>query len=221
MTPGERPYVILNSAMSIDGKIATSAGRARISSDEDVARMQALRASVDGIMIGINTLLIDDPSLRLKINVGREPPARIVVDSCLRTPANAKVFSHAGRIYIGTSERADPDKVREMSERAEVIVTGKVKVDLVALMAELGRRGMRRIMLEGGGTLNWSMLVAGLVDEIRIAVAPIIIGGRDTVTLVEGEGVAAVEDAPEFELTSTERCGRDIVLTYRAKVKER
>ncbi len=212
--------MILNSAMSLDGKIATRSGRARISSPEDLARVQNLRSSVDGIMVGINTLLADDPSLRVKIPIQGGPPARIVVDSSLRTPPLARLFSFPGKIIIGTSQKADPKRLAEISERAEVIVVGTHRVNLRQFMEELAARGLKRILLEGGGTLNWEMLRSGLVDEIRIAIAPLVIGGRDTITLVEGKGVSNLGDALEMELVDVSRCGKDIVLGFKSKVRQ-
>jgi len=219
MMVGDRPYVILNAAMSLDGKIATRTGRARISSPEDMRRMQELRASVDGIMIGINTLLVDDPSLRLKVEKRGDPPARIIVDSRLRTPLDARIFSYTGRIIIGISSIAPKDKISRMEGRADIIKTsGEERVDLRELLGELRKRGMERLLLEGGGNLNWGMIAAGLVDEVKIAVAPLVIGGRETVTLVEGEGVGDIDNAPRLRLVDIERYGRDVVLTYRTEV---
>ncbi len=208
--------MILNAAMSLDGKIATRTGRARISCPEDLERMQALRASVDGIMIGVNTVIVDDPSLRLKIPADT-PPTRIIVDSRLRTPASARIFSFPGPIIIATTERADPRRAAEIKCRAELITAGKERVDLNTLLQELAKRGFRRVLLEGGGTLNWSMLRAGLVDELRIAIAPFIIGGGDTITLVEGEGASSMEEAIQLELIDASRHGRDIVVSYRTR----
>jgi len=213
----DRPYVILNAAMSLDGKIATKTGRARISSPEDLERMQKLRASVDGIMIGINTLITDNPSLSLKAG-GREiPPARIIVDSSLRTPPDARIFSFPGRVIIAASERADPAKAKDLSGKAEVIVAGESKVNLKLLLKELRRKGLKRVLLEGGGNLNWSMLRAGLVDEVSIAIAPVLIGGRDAVTLVEGEGVSSIEKAFRLDLIDIAKCGEDVLLRFRVR----
>jgi 2,5-diamino-6-(ribosylamino)-4(3H)-pyrimidinone 5'-phosphate reductase len=214
----DRPYVILNAAMSLDGKIATRMGRARISSPEDMQRMQELRTSVDGIMIGINTLLIDDPSLRLKLEKRGDPPARIIVDSRLRTPVDARIFSYPGRVIIGISSIAPTERISQMEGRAEIVKTSGRIVELRELLWELRKRGIERLLLEGGGNLNWGMITAGLVDEVRIAVAPLIIGGRETVTLVEGEGVGDIDNAPGLRLVDVRRYGRDVVLTYRTEV---
>jgi len=213
----DRPYVILNAAMSLDGKIATKAGRARISSPEDLERMQKLRASVDGIMIGVNTVIVDNPSLRLKA-LGRDiQPVRIIVDSSLRTPPDARLFAFTGKVIIAASKKADPGKIKDLPAKAEVIIAGESKVDLKQLLKELRRRGLRRLLLEGGGNLNWSMLEAGLVDELTIAIAPVVIGGRDAVTLVEGEGVPSIEKAFRLDLIDTSRCGEDVLLKFKVR----
>ncbi len=211
----DRPYVILNAAMSLDGKIATRTGRAEISSPEDMERVQEIRASVDAIMIGINTLLVDDPSLRVKIPVDGPPPARVVVDSRLRTPPSARIFSYPGKIYLGTTSRAGPERRENMEELAEVITAGGHRVDLGILLSKLHEDGIEKLLLEGGGNLNWSMINGGLVDEIKVALSPVIIGGRNTVTLVEGEGAGDMSSAIPLQLVGVDRYGPDLVLTYK------
>jgi 2,5-diamino-6-(ribosylamino)-4(3H)-pyrimidinone 5'-phosphate reductase len=206
--------------MSLDGKIATKRGRARISSPEDMQRMQELRATVDGIMVGINTILVDDPSLRLKVEKEGEPPARIIVDSRLRMPPDARIFSYPGRIIIGTTENVPLEKFDELSRKAEIIKTMGDRVDLVELLGELHRCGIGRLLLEGGGNLNWGMLSERLVDEIRIAISPVIIGGRDAVTLVEGEGADDMSNALKLSLMDITLYGRDVVMSFKTDVNE-
>jgi len=209
--------VILNAAMSLDGKISTKNGRARISSPEDMERVQRLRASVNGIMVGINTLLTDDPSLRMKIETDGPPPARIVVDSRLRTPPGARLFSFPGKIIIGTTVGAPVARRKRLMDRAEIIAVGDGQVDLVTLLEELRDRDIRRVLLEGGGTLNWGMLESGLIDEIVVAVAPLVIGGRETITLFEGDGIEDMSQAYRLRPTGVERYGPDLVLTFKPR----
>ncbi len=218
----ERCYVILNAAMSLDGKIATRLGRARISSPQDMERVQRLRSTVDGIAIGINTLLIDDPSLIIKGSDGsrKTPPARIIVDSRLRTPPTARIFSFPGRVIIATTRSAPPERRKLLDGLAEIVVCGEEKVDLRRLVQILPQMGIRRILVEGGGNLNWGMLQSRVVDEISVAIAPIIIGGKETTTLVEGEGVGRVEEAFQLELVESSRTGRDLVLRFKVKGEE-
>ena len=213
-----RPFVILNAAMSLDGKIATSTGDSRLSSPEDLKRVHMLRASVDGIMVGEKTLQIDDPKLTVKLVRGRNPQ-RIIVDSLARTPVSARVVLTAWQTptLIAVTTRAPKRRVVAL-EKAGVIVlksgTGRL-VSLTQLLPRLRAMGMRRILVEGGGTLNWSMLSEGLVDEVSVAVSPRFLGGEDAVSLVQGPGVMTTAEGIRLRLVSARRYGVDLVLRYR------
>ncbi|MEM3586584.1 MAG: 2,5-diamino-6-(ribosylamino)-4(3H)-pyrimidinone 5'-phosphate reductase [Candidatus Jordarchaeaceae archaeon] len=211
-----RPYVILSAAMSVDGKIVTRGGDSAFSDEEDWKRVHKLRSEVDAIMVGINTILSDDSKLTSK--QGRSP-IRIVVDSKARTPPNARVITVRPEIQtiIAVTSKAPPERVANLEKKgAKIIVCGEgAQVDLEKLMEKLFELGVRKLMLEGGGNLNWGMLSRGLVDEIRVAVAPVIVGGIDAITLVEGEGVASVSEGINLELVSIERVGKCLVLTYK------
>ena len=197
--PHKRPFVFINSAMSADGKIATIERRqTRISGSLDFDRMDELRASSDAVMVGIGTVLSDNPSLTVKSGERRkkrlaegkdENPARIVVDSMARTPVDADIFRKgAGRKIIAVTETAPVEKVKRLAEHAEIIVSGRKSVDLEKLLCELKARGINRLMVEGGATLNWGLVSAGLVDEIYTFIGNIIIGGKNAPTLADGEG---------------------------------
>lgn len=214
--PKERPYVILNAAMTLDGKIATRLGDSRISCLEDLKRVHILRASVDAVMVGINTVLKDNPKLTVRLVKGRNP-LRIVVDSLAKIPLDANVISDKSTsTIIAVTEKAPAEKIDALrSAGAEIIIAGSgPRVDLKLLMKRLRERNIRKLLLEGGGELNWSMLRNRLVDEIRIAIAPIIVGGRNAVTLVGGEGVARVDEGIKLKLICIEQYGEDLVLTY-------
>lgn len=194
-----RPFVIINAAMSADGKIATvERSQTRISGSIDFDRMDELRASSDAIMVGIGTVISDNPSLTVKSKERKEKrralgftenPVRIVVDSMARTPENADIFKKGeGKRIIAVSESAPIEKVRRLSQLAEIIFTGKNSVDLEKLLCELKNRGIRRVMVEGGATLNWGLISKGLVDEIYTFIGNIIIGGKTAPTMVDGEG---------------------------------
>lgn len=216
--PKSRPYVILNSAMSLDGKIATSRGDSRLSSPEDLRRVHILRASVDAIMIGLGTLLADDPKLTVKL-VKAANPVRVIVDSKARTPLNAFVVKTASQTQtiVAVTSRAPRRKVGLLQKAGVTILTcgNGSRVFLPLLLRSLWERGIRRILLEGGGTLNWSMLSEGFVDEVSVAISPRILGGADAVTLADGRGVKQVEDALTLRLVSTKAYGSDTVLRYR------
>jgi len=174
-----RPFVFINAAMSADGKIATiERKQTRISGSLDFDRADELRATSDAIMVGIGTVLSDNPSLTVKSAARRENrraqgldenPARIVVDSMARTPVDADIFKKgAGRKIIAVSGSAPKENVKELSKEAEIIVAGEKTIDLEKLLTELTSRGINRLMVEGGATLNWGLISAGLVDEIYI-----------------------------------------------------
>ncbi|MDI9617746.1 2,5-diamino-6-(ribosylamino)-4(3H)-pyrimidinone 5'-phosphate reductase [Methanothermobacter sp.] len=214
-----RPYVILNAAMTLDGKIATKTGSSEISGEEDLRRVHELRRECDAIMVGINTVLADDPRLtvhRVDAEEG-DNPLRVVVDSRARTPLNFRVLNHEAPTVIGVSESAPASRVNELRKRAEVVVAGKDRVDLCLLLERLHEMGVRRLMLEGGSTLNYSMLTEGLVDEVRVCIAPMIAGGREARTLVDGEGIDDMSEAIKLELERFYTLGEDLIVEYTVK----
>ena len=212
-----RPYVILNAAMTLDGKIATAAGDSGISCTKDLDRLHELRASVDAVMVGVGTVLADDPSLTVRRARGKNP-IRIIIDSTARTPPQAKALDGSSRTIIATARGAPKSGVKRLSAAgAEIVQIGEKEVDLPKLLEKLYALGVRRLLLEGGSTLNWAMLSQGLVDELRVAVAPRIVGGVRAKTLVGGEGFAKVSEGIGLELSRVSRAGEDLLLTYRAK----
>lgn len=217
----ERPHVILVAAMTLDGKIASKSGDSRISSVDDLRELHRLRSCADAVMIGIGTELNDNPSLTVR-NVKGRSPTRIVVDSSARIPPNSKILSNGGPpIIIATSKKAPKARLQELREAgAEVICCGATKVDLKTLLRRLRRKGIERLLLEGGGNLNWSMLTNGLVDAMEVTVAPLILGGREATTLVEGPGIANTEQAIKLDLTKWTRKGNEIVLNYKVRHAE-
>lgn len=204
--------------MSLDGKIATFTGDSRMSSPEDLRRVHRLRASVDAIMVGLNTLLRDDPKLTARFQKGRNP-TRIIVDSNAQAPLSSYVVRTAWEIrtIIAVASRADKKRVDALRDRGvTVLVCGSGPlVSLKTLLESLRGVGIRRLLLEGGGTLNWSMLSEGLVDEVSIAITPRILGGADAVSLVEGKGSPLVKAGIRLSLLKTAKCGPDLVVTYK------
>lgn len=212
------PYVILNAAMSLDGKIATFTGDSRMSSAADLRRVHRMRASVDGIMVGLRTLLRDDPKLTVKFVRDRKPH-RIIVDSNAKTPLKSFVVRTAREIptIIAVTSRADRMRINALRDRGvTVLVCGKGPlVSPRILLKNLRRLGIRKILLEGGGILNWSMLADDLVDEISVAITPRILGGADAVSLVEGKGSPLVKDGVKLKLLNTTKYGPDLVVRYK------
>lgn len=215
-----KPHVILNSAMTLDGKIATRTGSSEISGPEDLERVHELRKELDSIMVGINTVLEDDPRLTVHKIASRKSdnPLRVVTDSKARTPLHSRVLNGDARTLIAVSQKAPEEKVKALSEardNIDVVLTGETTVDLNILMDELAQRGVRSLLLEGGSTLNFSMLQAGLVDEVRVCVAPMIAGGVEAKTLAGGMGVDYMKDAFKLELKKSYKLGKDFILEYK------
>lgn len=184
-----------------------------------MSRVDALRAESDGVMVGIGTVLSDNPSLVIKSAALRrsrvekglpENPLRIVADSIARTPADAKVLGDG--CIIAISRSASAKDVAKLLGRCEIVRCGGSRVDLAELMSVLYEKGVRRLMVEGGATLNWSLIAAGLVDEIYVYIGNMIIGGEDAPTLVDGIGFP--ESFPRFKMSSIERIDGGALLRW-------
>lgn len=226
----ERPFTFINSAMSADGKISTKERKqVRISGNMDFERMDELRATSDAVMVGIGTVLADDPSLTIKSEVRRakrklsgqeENPVRIVVDSKARTPLDADIFRKgAGMRVVAVSKSAPHDRVKALEKVAMVIEAGEDKVDLPELVVRLKNMGINRLMIEGGATLNFGMLSSGLVDEIYSFVGDLVIGGGASPTLVDGTGFQENEIV-RLEFMSFGKIDGGVVLKWRVKAIE-
>jgi len=213
-----KPKVILNAAMTLDGKIATRTGSSEISGQEDLLRVHRLRKEMDAIMVGINTVLADDPRLTVhKISSQLEDnPIRVVVDSKARTPPGYRILNPDAPTIIAVSHQAPQKRIKslEEGETTEVIVCGDEQVDLNCLMEKVGEKGIKTLMLEGGSTLNYSMFQAGLVNEVRVCIAPLIAGGVQAKTLVDGEGVDYMNDAFQLKFKKSYNLGKDIIVKY-------
>ena len=217
-----RPYVILNAAMTLDGKIATQTGSSNISGEEDLKRVHEIRKQCDGIMVGIGTVLADDPRLTVhKIDANPEDnPVRVVVDSKCRTPIDARITNDDAKTIIACANEFKDDFIE--SEKYEVFKkrgvkffwSGDERVDLTSLMSYLHEEGIEKLMLEGGSTLNFSMIKAGLIDEISICVAPMVVGGANAKTFFDGEGFDLMDEAIRLELIDSYTLGKDLILKY-------
>jgi 2,5-diamino-6-(ribosylamino)-4(3H)-pyrimidinone 5'-phosphate reductase len=220
-----RPHVIVNAAMSADGKLSTRERRqVKISGVQDFNRVDRLKAGSDAVMVGIGTVIADDPSLTVKAEECRnnrihrgadEHPVRIVVDSHARIPPGASVLHKGtGRRIVAVSEQADPEKLARLRELATVIVAGEDRVDLTKLMDELGAMNIQRVMVEGGGTLIAGLIAAGLVDEVYTFIGNIVIGGKDAPTLADGEGFVRESEFPRLTLLEARKLEQGVLLHW-------
>lgn len=218
-----RPYVILNAAMTLDGKIATATGSSNISGEEDLKRVHEIRKDCDAIMVGIGTVLADDPRLTVhKIDANPDDnPVRVVVDSKCRTPVDARITNSDAKTIISVANEYKDDlleskKYETFKNRGvKFFFSGSEHVDLVALMSFLHEEGIEKLMLEGGATLNFSMIKAGLIDEISICIAPMVVGGVNAKTFFDGEGFDTMDEAVNLELIDSFSLGKDLILKYK------
>ena len=209
------PYVVLKSALTLDGMTATANGDSRwITSDGARREVHRLRGRLDAIMVGVGTVAKDDPQLTCRVPGGKDP-LRIVVDSTLRVPLHAALFgvqSAAGTIVATCS--ADAARIEAVSSRGAQILRCKEsdgRVDLADLFAKLGALGVQSILLEGGSHLAGAALRAGLVDRCMIFIAPKLVGGAG-MGLFAGEGVALMKDAIRLEGMTVQRVGVDLLV---------
>ncbi|MDD2981233.1 MAG: bifunctional diaminohydroxyphosphoribosylaminopyrimidine deaminase/5-amino-6-(5-phosphoribosylamino)uracil reductase RibD [Hespellia sp.] len=215
------PYVIMKYAMTADGKIATKTGVSKwITGPKARAQVQQIRSSYMGIMVGIGTVLQDDPMLNVRIPGGRSP-IRIICDSSLRIPSESQICQSAERYrtIVACAKGANElqEKVRELEALGVEVLNvpgNNGTVDLSRLMGRLGEKGIDSILLEGGGTLNYSMLREGLVQKVIAYIAPKIFGGESAKTPVAGEGIGLPDEAVKLELTGVDKVGDDLVLEY-------
>lgn len=206
--------MILNAAMSVDGKIATREGDSRISCPADLTRLHRLRSQVDAVMVGAGTILSDNPSLTVRRTKGKNP-IRVVVDGRARIPPSSRVFGGGPLTLVAVTSAAPKSRVEKLRKRAEVWVFGGRRVPLEKLLHRLRKRGVRKLLLEGGSTLNWYMLREGVVDEIRVSISPRIVGGAKAKSLVGGEGFARISEGIPLKLVKIQRVGRDLLLVFR------
>lgn len=225
--PPDRPHVSINVAMSADGKISTRRReKFPLGSREDRLLMDVLRARNDAVIVGSTTVRLDgwairvrDKSVREKrIDKGLPPhPLNIVLSNRLDLSVDCQFFTHrATQKLIVTSRQAPESRVRRFEEYGEVWVAPARQIRPAAVLGELHRRGLKSILLEGGGELNFSFFEERLVDEIYITITPRILGGREAPTPVDGRGFLANAQT-RLDLVSSRRRGDEVFLKYRVR----
>lgn len=204
------PFVIAKAAMTLDGKIATRTGDSRWVTSAEARRMvHELRNQVDAILVGSRTVMLDDPSLTTRLEQGKDP-VRVIVDADEYLDAGRRVF----RVKSGAPTWVAVPEGREFSGADEVlhIPPGPSGLDLRCLMHELAAREITSVLIEGGGTTHASAFEAGVVDKVLFFIAPKIVGGRDAITAVEGDGAARMSDAILLERMSVRPVGNDLLI---------
>lgn len=212
----KEPFVLMKVAMSMDGKIATRTGDSKwISSEESRNEVQKIRSYICGIMVGIGTVLADNPRLTCRLENGKNP-IRIVVDTDLRIPLDALVLKDQdqAKTVIATVENKGDINKRNILKESGIhlldVPEKNGKVDLKILLKMLGEMEIDSVLLEGGGTLNFSALNEGVIDKVLFYIAPILIGGKEAISPICGEGIEKLAQAFDVKNMKVEWMGNDL-----------
>jgi diaminohydroxyphosphoribosylaminopyrimidine deaminase / 5-amino-6-(5-phosphoribosylamino)uracil reductase len=215
------PFVILKSAMSLDGKIVTAGGESKyITNKLSRQHVHITRVYVDAIMTSVNTIKIDNPLLTVrdigKENIKKRDPKKIVIDPKAETPLNSNILkTEPEKTIIVTSGAASASKLEKLRKTGAIVMKMPSKngtIDLKALLVELGEDNIMSIMIEAGGNFAASALKAGIVDKVMYFIAPKILGGSEALTAVEGPGINKLKDAIELHDVTTKTFGGDILV---------
>jgi len=231
--------IILNAAASIDGKIATVNGDTKISSVMDLKRVHGLRRETDVILVGISTVINDDPLLTIRYGMnkkGTKNPIRIIIDSKARIPLHSKIVKTANQIEtrLVVTSKAPSKNLKKLEERGLKIIVldqgtkedrenrenkrkdNREKVDLKKLFNQLEKEGISNVLVEGGGEINWSIIKDNLFDEMIITISPLIIGGKRAISLVGGEGYKTINESVKIKLSRIQKKNNgEIILHYK------
>ncbi len=225
MKPDRRPYILLNYALSLDGKTSTeNRDPVQFTSRIDRRLMDEIRADVDAVLIGAGTLRAEDPPVRIqaakrrdeRVRAGKSPhPLSIVLSRSMRLPSEGRYWKddQVDRI-IATTEQTPAELALPFQEKAEVVRAGWSSVDLVEFCRMLSDRGVSRLLVEGGGEVNMAFWEAGLVDEIYLTLCPVVIGGSKAPTAADGTGFTA-DGFRRLRLVESRRVGQELFLRYR------
>ncbi len=209
------PFVIMKVAQSLDGKIATASGESRwITGEKSRLMAHRLRNEVDAVMVGIGTVLKDDPALTTRIPDGRDP-YRVIVDSSLRIPLSAKALIEPSKVIIAVTERAPQDKrdvLKEMGVDIIILKHEDGEVPLKSLMRELAKREILTLMIEGGSSINASALREGIVDKAMFFISSKIIGGKHSIASVGGIGPETLRDVVTLSDLKIRRIAEDVLI---------
>ncbi len=215
--------VIINAAISVDGKICTRKGESKISSFSDLKRVHNLRCHVDGILVGISTVLKDDPLLNIRFTkcaTVKKNPIRVIIDSKARIPLDSKIVKTATDIetIIAVTKSAPKNKLDMLrGKNLKIIISGEQgkKVNLDKTFKQLETKfGIKKILVEGGGEINWSIIKNNLFDELIITISPLIIGGRKAITLIEGKGFDKIKNCTKLKLSKIYKKNNGEIIIY-------
>ncbi len=210
------PKIILSAAISIDGKIATSLGDSKLSSKKDLVRLHKLRSQVDAILIGKNTVTQDDPLLTVRYYKGKNP-IRIILDSHGIISSESKILKTSAKVktIIVVSKIISKKNLQKLQKfPVEIMIIGENQVNIKSLIKNLGKRKIKTILLEGGGTINWEFIKYNMINDFFITITPFILGGKESVNLVQKGGFDTIKKSHKLRLISIKRLENDLLLHY-------
>ena len=211
-----RPHVIFSAAITLDGKLATRTGDSKLSSKADKNRVHKLRRKVDAILIGKNTAKLDDPILSVH-HAKKKNPIRIILDSNATIKNDSRILRTSSKIptIIAVGERASKKNLQRLEKLpVQVIVCGKYTVNIKKLLVILKKKGIKNILVEGGGITNWAFVKENLVDEAIITITPYLVGGMSATTLVDGDGFSNIVKAIRLKLKNVKKIKNEVILHY-------
>jgi len=217
LVANSKPKIILSAAITLDGKIGQKNKHIVLSSKTDKIRVHKLRSKSDAILVGKNTVEQDDPLLTVRYAKGKNP-IRIILDSHGTIKNNSRIIKTCKRVptIIVTSEIiSKPNLNRLRKLPVDVIICGKNQVNLTKLLPVLSKKGIKTVLLEGGGTLNRSFLKNNLIDEMIIALTPYVLGSKNTVNLFEGISFPSLKTKFPLKLKNVQKNGNELILNYK------
>ena len=203
-------------AISLDGKIATKIGDSKFSSSQDYIRLHKLRSVVDGILVGKNTVMQDNPLLTVRYTKGKNP-VRIILDSLGGISSKSKILQTSNEIptIIVVSKKITKSNLKKLHKfPVDVIIAGEHSVNIKSLLRKLSDKKITTILVEGGGTINWEFIKQNLFDELIITLSPFLIGGNNAISFIQGGGFDKISKSPNLRLKSIKRLKNHLVLNY-------
>jgi len=211
-----RPRVIFSAAITLDGKLATRSGDSKLSSKKDKIRVHKLRSKVDAILIGKNTVKIDDPLLSVH-NIKKKNPIRIILDSNATISTSSRILKTCSKIptVIVVTKKAQKKNLQKLEKfPVQIVVCGNNTVSIKKLLVVLKKKGIKNILVEGGGATNWAFVKENLVDEAIITITPYLVGGMTATTLVDGDGFSTITKSIRLKLKNVKKMKNEVVLHY-------
>ena len=211
-----RPRVIFSAAITLDGKLASRNGDSKLSSKIDKIRVHKLRSKVDAILIGKNTVKIDDPLLSVH-NIKKKNPIRIILDSNATISTSSRILKTCSKIptVIVVTKKAQKKNLQKLEKfPVQIVVCGNNTVSIKKLLVVLKKKGIKNILVEGGGATNWAFVKENLVDEAIITITPYLVGGMTATTLVDGDGFSTITKSIRLKLKNVKKMKNEVILHY-------